>query len=118
MKPETTTKVILSARRTGYSTDQITNTMTVAELIEMLEAFDENAKIYLSHDNGYTYGGITQSEFEEIELETCESCGKILNYDECQNGCQYGCCDECGAAINTETHICNHCGKQFEKRSY
>lgn len=30
----------------------------------------QDEKVYLSHDNGYTYGGITASRFEEVERET------------------------------------------------
>ena len=44
--------------------------MTVGELIGFLNNFDEDEKVYLSHDNGYTYGGITVSRFEEVEEET------------------------------------------------
>ena len=29
----------------------------------------KDEKIYLSHDNGYTYGGITAYRFEEIDEE-------------------------------------------------
>jgi hypothetical protein len=43
--------------------------MTVGELIEYLEQFDEDTKVYLSNDNGYTYGSITESSFEESEGE-------------------------------------------------
>ena len=50
--------------------DQIASTMTVGELIEFLNNFDEDEKVYLSHDNGYTYGGITASRFEDVEEET------------------------------------------------
>lgn len=39
--------------------------MTVAELMEYLEQFDEDAEVYLKNDNGYTYGSITTSSFEE-----------------------------------------------------
>ena len=62
----------IAARREGYAPDQIANTMTVKELIEFLGEFDEEKKVYLSHDNGYTYGGITASCFDEIE-ETQEN---------------------------------------------
>ena len=57
-------QVIIEANREGYSTDQIGRTMTVGDLIAYLEQFNENAKVYLSHDNGYTYGGITESCFK------------------------------------------------------
>jgi hypothetical protein len=39
--------------------------MTVGELIAFLEDFDEDTPIYLSFDNGYTYGGVTEQRFEE-----------------------------------------------------
>ena len=45
-------KVIIRAEREGYSTRQITDTMTVGELKSLLEDYDEESKIYLSHDNG------------------------------------------------------------------
>lgn len=61
-------KVLIETNRTGYSTDQVDRTITVGELIEMLSEFDEDAKIYLSNDNGYTYGGIWyNSIYEESE---------------------------------------------------
>ena len=57
--------VYIEGRRDGYATDQIRNTMTVREMIEWLEQFDEDAKVYLKNDNGYTFGSITSSSFEE-----------------------------------------------------
>lgn len=48
----------------GYGIDQIRKTMTVGELIELLSEFDEDTPVYLSFDNGYTYGGITESRVE------------------------------------------------------
>lgn len=59
----------MKAEREGYAPDQIARTMTVGELIEFLNNFDEDEKIYLSHDKGYTYGGITAYRFEEIDEE-------------------------------------------------
>ena len=61
-----TTKVIMETHRRGYSTDQITDTISVRELINILSQFDEDAKIYTSHDNGYTFGGIHEEDFEEV----------------------------------------------------
>lgn len=63
------TKLMIAAEREGYSTEQIRTTMTVGELIAYLEQFDEDEPVYLSHDRGYTYGGITENRFEEIEDE-------------------------------------------------
>lgn len=57
--------ILLRAEREGYSIEQIRRTMTVGELIAFLSDFDEDRPIYLSHDGGYTYGGITEDSFPE-----------------------------------------------------
>lgn len=61
--------VYIEGRRNGYGPDQCGKTMTVGELISFLEMFDEEAKVYLKNDNGYTYGNISESSFEEDYLE-------------------------------------------------
>lgn len=61
--------VSISARREGYAVDQISNTMTVGELIRLLEDYDEDMGVYISNDNGYTYGGITEGR---IDMEYAE----------------------------------------------
>lgn len=58
-------KLYINAHRTGYAPDQIRHTMTVAEFIAALEDFPEDAPVYLKHDNGYTYGGISWGDIEE-----------------------------------------------------
>lgn len=58
-------KLILKADRQGYSTGQCGSTMTAGELIAYLEDYDEDTKVYLSHDNGYTYGSISEQDFSE-----------------------------------------------------
>ena len=50
----------ISAVREGYAPDQCSDTMTVRELRNLLDYFDDDLPIYLSHDNGYTYGPITE----------------------------------------------------------
>ncbi len=66
-----TKKVLyIEAKREGYAPDQCGKTMTVGELIEMLqEYYDEESEIYLSHDNGYTFGSIKETDFEELEID-------------------------------------------------
>lgn len=64
-----TTNVIIEATRDGYSTEQVRNTVTVKELIGILSEYDEDSKVYLSNDNGYTYGGIRYGSFSEQETE-------------------------------------------------
>ena len=57
----------LEPQKTGYSVSQVRETMTVGELKSLLEYYDDELPIYLSFDNGYTYGGITEYEFNEVE---------------------------------------------------
>ena len=58
-------RLYIEGRRNGYGPDQCGRTMTVRELIDYLEQFEEDAEIYLINDSGYTYGSITESSFEE-----------------------------------------------------
>lgn len=51
--------ILIEARREGYSVSQVGFTMTAGELISVLQDYNEDTPIYLSHDNGYTYGGIS-----------------------------------------------------------
>ena len=59
----------INAVREGYEIDQIRHTMTVGQLMNWLEQFDEDTPVYLKHDRGYTYGGNTEYKFEESEDE-------------------------------------------------
>ena len=61
--------LVIEASRTAYSPSQIQQTMTVGELIELLEDYDENMPVVLSHDNGYTYGGIMPYDFDTKEVD-------------------------------------------------
>ena len=67
--------LIIEANREGYAIDQIRRTMTVGELMAMLEQFDEDTPVYLGHDRQsygfYTYGGITEECFSEDEETWC-----------------------------------------------
>ena len=58
-------RLYIEGRRNGYSPEQCGRTMTVGDLIAYLEQFDESAEIFLNNDNGYTFGSITESSFEE-----------------------------------------------------
>ena len=62
-------KLFINANRTGYAPGQIDETMTVGELMAYLDQFDEDMPVYLKHDGGYTYGGITERDFEDDESE-------------------------------------------------
>lgn len=53
--------IFIEGNRNGYHPDQC-STMTVRDLISMLEEFadmcGEDAEVFLRNDNGYTYGSV------------------------------------------------------------
>ena len=55
--------IIIEAKREGYTIEQAENdreAITVGELMRLLEDFDEDTKVYISNDNSYTYGSVTE----------------------------------------------------------
>jgi hypothetical protein len=64
--------IMINAKRNGYSPKQTGKTLTVEELIEILEGFDPKEEIYIKNDNGYTYGSITQWDIDELYEEEDE----------------------------------------------
>jgi len=54
--------LIIDAVRETYGKENV-RTMTVGELMNYLEQFDEDRLVILSHDGGYTYGGIREEHF-------------------------------------------------------
>ena len=56
--------LFITGKRNGYSPEQCGRTLTVGELIELLEECDEDSPVYLKNDGGYTYGSITRYDFE------------------------------------------------------
>lgn len=60
--------IVFEAERRGYGIDQIADrAMTVGELISILEDYDEDTLVVLSHDNGYTYGSLSSGMMGEAE---------------------------------------------------
>ena len=59
--------VTIGTNRNGYSPEQCGGTLTVKELIEILENFDEDEPVYFRNDNGYTYGSIYEDEIIDID---------------------------------------------------
>lgn len=57
--------LLIEGRRDGYSIEQVGKTITVGELISLLEIYDESTPIYLCNDGGYTYGCITEMTIRE-----------------------------------------------------
>ena len=61
--------ITIEAHRTGYSPDQCGYTITAGDLIDILSQYDEETPIYISNDNGYTYGAIHTYDIDEINPE-------------------------------------------------
>lgn len=62
-------KLFIRGNRNGYSPEQCGRTLTVGELIALLEDFDEDMPVFLDNDHGYTYGSIRESDIWEEEGE-------------------------------------------------
>ena len=60
-------KLYLNTRRNGYGSDQCGSTLSVRELIEILEQYDDDMEVFFRNDDGYTYGSIYEDDFEERE---------------------------------------------------
>jgi hypothetical protein len=49
-----------------YSAEYVRDTLTVGELIDLLQQYDENEKIVLSFNRGYTYGDVHENDVEVV----------------------------------------------------
>ena len=58
-------KVFIAANRTAYTPEDVEHTLTVRDVIDALSDYPDDTPVYLKHDGGYTYGGITWTDFEE-----------------------------------------------------
>ena len=61
--------VIMNTRRNGYAPNQCGRTLTVGELIELLQQFDPEEQVFTAHDNRYTYGSVREMDIEFLEDE-------------------------------------------------
>jgi len=57
--------ITFEVEREGYTRGQVYAPITVGELREFLEQYEDDTLIFLSHDRGYTYGTLRLSEVEE-----------------------------------------------------
>lgn len=59
-------KLVYNTSRDAYVIEDVRHTMTVGELVAHLQYYDPDTPVYLSFDNGYTYGGLDERSFEEL----------------------------------------------------
>lgn len=62
-------KLVINAKPTAYSLNQISQTMTVGEILDYLQDYDSDTPVYLSFDSGYSYGNLTDYAIEERDDE-------------------------------------------------
>ena len=55
-------KLFINGKGNGYNTDQCGETLTIGELILILQEYDMDMPVYLRNDGGYTYGSITEND--------------------------------------------------------
>ena len=70
--------IFIDGRRDAYSPAQCGDTMTVGELKEFLEQFNDDNEVFLRNDKGYTYGIIDCDSFKSGEYD---SKGVKLDYE-------------------------------------
>ena len=64
--------LILQTCRNGYDATQAEDyetALTVRELIDVLNQYDKDLKVYFDNDNGYTYGSVTEDCIDTEEYE-------------------------------------------------
>lgn len=59
--------IVFEARREGYTPEQLYSCMTVGELKELLEDYNDETWVVISHDNGYTFGSLEWKEEVTID---------------------------------------------------
>lgn len=64
--------IVFNAVSEGYSIDQLRKPMTVGELKELLEDYEDDSLVILSFDNGYTYGSLNGCMYYEKTEEGWE----------------------------------------------
>ena len=64
-------KIYIETTRSGYSPESCPKTVTLGELIEILQDladdYGEEREVYLRNDAGYTYGHITKNSIVSSE---------------------------------------------------
>lgn len=59
--------IVFDVAREAYAIGQVRRPMTVGDLKDLLEDYEDDTVIILSHDNGYTYGTLRDCDSYEDE---------------------------------------------------
>lgn len=67
--------LFINGNRNGYTVKQCSNTLTIGEMIAILQEYDEDTPVYLRNDDGYTFGRILDDDIWLGDDED-EECGE------------------------------------------
>ena len=94
--------LIIDAMREAYGKEDI-KTITVGDLLSILEDMDPEEKIVLSHDRGYTFGGIRpELVWEEDEEEEIPDPDQIRELNEQIAADEMAWCEDQGIVERSE----------------
>lgn len=96
------------------------NTYTVEELIEQLSWYPKNAKVVLSFSDGYIFGGITDNEIYQCEVETKAEQEERERREQEEEDNTIWVCPNCEAEDTIFSSVkggmqCLECGAHFKK---
>lgn len=57
----------MNTTRNGYATSQCGGSLTVKELIEILDQYQDDELVFFRNDNGYTYGSIYEENITDCD---------------------------------------------------
>ena len=60
--------IFIEAQRNGYTPKQCGKTLTVGKLRKILAQYDSTTPVYISNDEGYTYGSISPWDIDIKEV--------------------------------------------------
>lgn len=58
-------KIFLDTTRNGYTPEQCGRTLTVKDLLELLQDYNDDTEVFFRNDNGYTYGSLDYDTIRE-----------------------------------------------------
>lgn len=83
--------VVIAITRDAYCISDARPTITVSEVCDALKDYDYDEMVYISHDNGYTYGPINENDMrveeddDEVEVLVIEAIRDGYSPSQCGN---------------------------------
>lgn len=71
-KNEAKKRLIINVGKETYRPGRVRRTMNVCELKKLLEDFYDDSPVILSFNEGYTYAGMNEEDFDEQDIDPNE----------------------------------------------